>query len=93
MGIFQASNDGVDYAKALKQIEKHIEENKGKSDQIDSKAQAKKSSEGDGENENISDNEELYNQTIDDQGNTVESGQKENLQKCSEYEREYNEVI
>lgn len=40
----------------------------------------------------MSDNEDLYNQAIDDDGNTIEDV-KAAQQQMSPYEKEYNEVI
>lgn len=91
-GIFQVSDDMVDYAQALKNIHKNIEEMKKnpkpESDQIDSSSRP-----GKGENPEPNgdefENDELYDQTIDDEGNLV----AENIPKLSTYEKEYNEVI
>jgi hypothetical protein len=86
MGIFTSNTDAVDYAQALKKIEHHIEQQKG--DQIDSAAGIAE------KDENLSDNDELYNQAIDDEGNTINICSQQSQAACgSEFEREYNEVI
>lgn len=101
MGIFQAApNDGVDYAKALQQIEKHIRDSKAKdSSQIDSKKEVEprpeEATEQDPEDFSA-DNDELYNLAIDDQGNAISSETEQKStqsKKMSRYEQEYNDAI
>ena len=103
MGIFQEnSNDTVDYAAALKKIEKHIEDNKQASSkkskkeptQIDSKQFVGEAAANQDQNLSEDDNEELYNQSIDDQGNTINKETTNIVPvKMSLYEREYLDVI
>lgn len=83
MGIFKKGvEQAVDYTKALKTVQQKISE----VNQIDSGGQQEKSKSYDSDS-----NEDLYNQAIDDNGNTLNN--QKPAKKLSAYETEYNEVI
>ena len=94
MGIFQ-KDQGVDYKEQLKKIETEIEKNKNKTpeqcDQINSMSTKQKSDQED------DDNDELYNQVVDDNGNIVRESENDQIiqsnSNVSMYQKEYNEVI